>query len=69
MPSFSVMPIDEWIKLIPMSLIGLITVKSSMDDDEFLISKGIEWASRNYAKTNSRVVTKLVTRTKDLLSP
>jgi 3-methyladenine DNA glycosylase AlkD len=40
-----------------------------MGDDEFFIRKGIGWALREYAKTNSKPVIKFVTRNKDSLSP
>jgi len=44
-------------------------IETNMVDDEFFIRKGIGWALREYAKTNSKAVIKFVTRNKDSLRP
>jgi 3-methyladenine DNA glycosylase AlkD len=44
-------------------------IETNMGDDEFFIRKGIGWALREYAKTNSKAVIRFVTRNKDSLSP
>ena len=44
-------------------------IETNMGDNEFFIRKGIGWALREYAKTNSRAVIRFVTRNKDSLSP
>ena len=50
MRSFRLMPIDEWIKLIPSRLIGMNIIESGMDDDEFFMQKDIGWALRGFAE-------------------
>lgn len=44
-------------------------IETNMVDGEFFIRKGIGWALREYAKTNSKAVIKFVTRNKNSLSP
>ena len=51
MRTFRLMPIDEWIKLIPSPLIGMIIIESSMNDDEFFMQKDIRWALRRFAES------------------
>jgi hypothetical protein len=50
MRTFRLMPIDEWIKLIPSRLIGMNIIASGMDDDEFFMQKDIGWVLRGFAE-------------------
>jgi hypothetical protein len=50
MRSLRLMPIDEWIKLIPSRLIGMNIIESGMDDDEFFMQKDIGWTLREFAE-------------------